>query len=164
MKWTYIKDGNIDEIPEGVLCLFYFEMRLGPLVSEGVLAGEASKLEDNKINVLMISDGYSEFSCKACFIIKWCLFEEPSEPEDEFSGFVEHNEPKEDVLSKTTLSNPLEDDACVTYNINQPHMCPVCYGNGMVNQGFYGRIGPYGTSNGGVEKCRSCDGSGVVWG
>ena len=42
----------------------------------------------------------------------------------------------------------------------RPYVCPVCLGHGTVNRGFYEG---YSTSTG-YLPCRSCDGSGIVWG
>lgn len=45
-----------------------------------------------------------------------------------------------------------------------PHKCPVCCGSGRVRLGFYSI--PIGEASGTIpetEKCRTCDGSGVVW-
>jgi len=46
-----------------------------------------------------------------------------------------------------------------------PHQCPVCGGNGLVPAGFYDRTTPtWSTSNTGPETCRSCNGTGIVYG
>lgn len=46
----------------------------------------------------------------------------------------------------------------------RPFPCPVCLGKGTVNQGFYeGYSTSYSTSTGYIP-CRSCGGSGIVWG
>ena len=46
----------------------------------------------------------------------------------------------------------------------KPHTCPVCYGNGKVSNGFYNSTsGHWSTTDVTPEKCRSCDGSGVIW-
>lgn len=46
-----------------------------------------------------------------------------------------------------------------------PHQCPVCLGVGQVANGFYARVGTQTWSAASLEpeRCRSCDGSGVVW-
>jgi hypothetical protein len=45
-----------------------------------------------------------------------------------------------------------------------PHCCPVCRGNGLVDQGFYGQTtGTWLTSGTTPEQCRSCAGTGIVW-
>ena len=40
--------------------------------------------------------------------------------------------------------------------------CPVCGGKGMVGVGFYSQINS--TANTCEETCRSCGGTGIVWG
>lgn len=43
-----------------------------------------------------------------------------------------------------------------------PFCCPVCKGSGLVREGFYSMsIG--GSSVASAERCRSCDGKGIVW-
>lgn len=46
-----------------------------------------------------------------------------------------------------------------------PVKCPVCEGNGLVPAGFYDA--PVGTpltlSSTAPEKCRSCNGTGIIW-
>jgi hypothetical protein len=46
---------------------------------------------------------------------------------------------------------------------NPPHICPVCFGTGQVDAGFYASTSGQFFSTGGTEPCRSCKGSGVVW-
>ena len=43
-----------------------------------------------------------------------------------------------------------------------PHTCPVCEGRGFIPDGFYLGIG-HGHSTD-TEPCRSCNGTGIVWG
>jgi len=46
-----------------------------------------------------------------------------------------------------------------------PYVCPVCGGNGLVNQGFYNQTsGQWSTSTTLPETCRTCGGTGIVWG
>jgi len=47
-----------------------------------------------------------------------------------------------------------------------PYRCPVCDGRGLVPNGFYRSVGvsDWGSSSVSPEKCKSCDGTGVVWG
>ena len=45
-----------------------------------------------------------------------------------------------------------------------PYKCPICNGNGMVPDGFYNQTSGQWSSTGTVEKCRSCNGTGIVWG
>ena len=40
--------------------------------------------------------------------------------------------------------------------------CPVCNGCGNVCNGFYRSTGHFITSDGTIEKCRSCNGIGVL--
>jgi len=41
-------------------------------------------------------------------------------------------------------------------------ICPVCGGNGIVDEGFYRQTSGQWTSTGGTETCRSCGGKGWV--
>jgi len=42
--------------------------------------------------------------------------------------------------------------------------CPVCNGNGLVDNGFYRQTsGTWTTTNTAPEKCKSCNGQGIVW-
>ena len=46
-----------------------------------------------------------------------------------------------------------------------PYRCPICGGNGLVSGSFYtSLLGCGGTSTNITEKCRSCDGNGLLWG
>ena len=47
-----------------------------------------------------------------------------------------------------------------------PYQCPVCGGNGLRPPGFYTSIAAgISTSNGTAnETCRTCGGTGMVWG
>ncbi len=45
-----------------------------------------------------------------------------------------------------------------------PYRCPVCGGNGLVDNGFYMQTtGQRMTANAVPEMCRSCQGTGIVW-
>ena len=44
----------------------------------------------------------------------------------------------------------------------QPFRCPVCNGGGTVPAGIYNRF--CSTSYNTEETCRSCNGTGIVWG
>mgnify|MGYP001586541947 CR=1 FL=1 len=45
-----------------------------------------------------------------------------------------------------------------------PHRCPICNGNGLVDNGFYQQTtGHWETSSTTPEQCRSCFGTGIVW-
>lgn len=46
----------------------------------------------------------------------------------------------------------------------QPFCCPICQGKGKVSGGFYNSVGGYSTSNCAAEQCRSCNGTGIIWG
>lgn len=69
------------------------------------------------------------------------------------------------------------DDYCTSMNINhcictnepivtqpqkQPFRCPVCNGGGTVPAGIYNRF--CSTSYNTEETCRTCNGTGIVWG
>jgi len=45
-----------------------------------------------------------------------------------------------------------------------PHICPVCSGNGLVSGGFYNQTSGNWSSANATEKCRSCMGTGIIWG
>ena len=65
------------------------------------------------------------------------------------------------------MKNKAKDSTICTFKgLNPtPFCCPVCGGNGLVSRGFYNQTSGY-WSTGSVtpfEKCRSCDGTGVVW-
>jgi hypothetical protein len=50
-------------------------------------------------------------------------------------------------------------------NGKQPHVCPICRGIGKVPRGYYCRsLSDTFVSTGGEEECRSCKGTGIVWG
>ena len=44
-----------------------------------------------------------------------------------------------------------------------PFKCPVCGGNGLVPNGFYDMF-PQSTTYITPETCRTCNGSGIIWG
>jgi len=44
-----------------------------------------------------------------------------------------------------------------------PHKCPICNGNGIIDAGFYNQTSGYWTSTEGIEACRACNGTGIVW-
>lgn len=46
----------------------------------------------------------------------------------------------------------------------KPHRCPVCGGNGKVDNGFYNQTtGNWASTSTAFETCRSCGGTGIVW-
>ena len=49
--------------------------------------------------------------------------------------------------------------------MSRPYKCPICEGRGLVPNGFYSAIGvDYCVySNVNPEKCRSCNGTGIIW-
>jgi DnaJ-class molecular chaperone len=50
-------------------------------------------------------------------------------------------------------------------NVRHPFVCPVCGGNGLVANGFYDQIGgAWNIVSTAPETCRSCNGTGIVWG
>lgn len=53
----------------------------------------------------------------------------------------------------------------IEYVKSKPHVCPICDGRGFVSASFY--ISTNNTSltnNNDTVKCRTCLGSGLVWG
>jgi DnaJ-class molecular chaperone len=47
----------------------------------------------------------------------------------------------------------------------KPYTCPVCGGNGQVPHGFYTQTsGQWSSTSSTPEQCRTCKGTGVVWG
>ena len=65
---------------------------------------------------------------------------------------------KKDVKTET-----FESTIKISHNL-QPYKCPICYGNGIVPDGFYNQTSGQWTSTGVTEKCRSCNCTGIVWG
>lgn len=51
-------------------------------------------------------------------------------------------------------------------NKKQPYQCPICLGCGNVQGGFYNQMGGgrWDTTTITTEKCRSCNGKGIIWG
>ena len=59
------------------------------------------------------------------------------------------------------------DDMAMTHvkNNKQPFLCPVCLGSQVVTNGFYGQTsGVWSTASTDNEQCRTCAGTGIVWG
>lgn len=53
---------------------------------------------------------------------------------------------------------------CLTAHA-KPHRCPICFGKGIVANGFYSNTEAVWTSSSTEpEQCRSCGGTGIVWG
>lgn len=47
----------------------------------------------------------------------------------------------------------------------RPYVCPVCRGNGLVPNGWYARTnGNWSAADTTSERCRSCLGTGLIWG
>lgn len=47
----------------------------------------------------------------------------------------------------------------------KPYLCPVCGGNGIRPSGFYSQTsGEWLSADTSTIPCRSCNGTGVVWG
>lgn len=66
-----------------------------------------------------------------------------------------------DSLMRTTDEGPAES---VLMNLLSPFCCPVCRGNGLVQEGFYRQVsGHWDSSSIKFENCRSCNGTGIVW-
>jgi len=58
------------------------------------------------------------------------------------------------------INLPFKESYC-----RSPYKCPICLGKGIVDGGFYNNtIGNCGISAEVTEPCRSCDGTGIVWG
>jgi hypothetical protein len=68
-----------------------------------------------------------------------------------------NNDPKDNAVDITKL---------YTYekSHNIPYKCPICGGCGNVTGGFYSGCGQYRTSSVAMETCRSCCGTGIIWG
>ena len=67
-------------------------------------------------------------------------------------------------MSKKAESEKFESTIKVKYH-RTPHICPVCGGNGLVPNGFYSQTsGNWSSINATPEKCKSCTGTGIVWG
>lgn len=50
-------------------------------------------------------------------------------------------------------------------HVKKPYICPVCLGNGLVPNGFYNQTsGCWSTTSTTPEICRTCKGTGIVWG
>ena len=48
--------------------------------------------------------------------------------------------------------------------LSTPHRCPICGGNGLVDNGFYNQTSGSWSSTGTIpETCRTCNGEGIVW-
>lgn len=48
--------------------------------------------------------------------------------------------------------------------IMKPYLCPVCKGTGNVQGGFYQSTPGHSVWCNTLETCRSCGGTGIVWG
>lgn len=46
----------------------------------------------------------------------------------------------------------------------KPHVCPVCDGKGFVPSGFYEPVEMWASSSASNQQCRTCNGTGLVWG
>lgn len=64
-----------------------------------------------------------------------------------------------EIQNRINLGNKEYNVECGKQRI--PHRCPVCDGIGFVPSGFYS---PCGTTSFSAEQCKTCNGSGVVWG
>lgn len=68
-------------------------------------------------------------------------------------------------VSKSDFDRVVEELYSFVGKSLDPHRCPVCNGNGLVPNGFYMQTsGNWSTSGIAPETCRSCGGTGVVWG
>ena len=56
-------------------------------------------------------------------------------------------------------------DFTIPKHERKPYRCPICRGNGLVSSGFYNQTSGYwSTGDTAFETCRSCNGTGVIWG
>ncbi|MCK9281538.1 MAG: hypothetical protein M0P71_13010 [Melioribacteraceae bacterium] len=81
--------------------------------------------------------------------------------------FHEHTEDEiEQILKKyDDMENEDEDKLEFLKRDVKPYTCPICGGNGLVPNGFYNQTsGQWGTTSTTPETCRSCNGTGIVWG
>jgi hypothetical protein len=74
-------------------------------------------------------------------------------------------------MAKKTKENLFETPIVSTGEISYlsirktPHRCPICGGNGLVDNGFYNQTsGHWSTTDITPEQCRTCNGKGIVWG
>lgn len=72
------------------------------------------------------------------------------------------------IFMSTSSQNPYPEypGTIIKYTRPRPYCCPVCHGNGKVPAGFYRQVSSqwYSGSSAAPEKCKSCDGRGVIWG
>ncbi len=67
-------------------------------------------------------------------------------------------------MSKELKTNTtINTDTPIKYSISsKPHVCPICDGRGYLPSNFYNKSSALYNSAG--AKCRTCNGTGIVWG
>ena len=62
-----------------------------------------------------------------------------------------------ETIKRVNMENIIKEESI-------PYCCPVCNGNGLVPNGFYNQVsGQWSSYDITPEKCKSCNGTGVVW-
>lgn len=67
------------------------------------------------------------------------------------------------VCGSVSDRQPRGEGSATWAQAQRPYRCPICEGKGIVSHGFY-EIGSVSTNSPTTDRCRSCAGSGVVWG
>jgi hypothetical protein len=72
------------------------------------------------------------------------------------------------MANKQSTGDPDERPAMkesISEGLFKPYRCPICGGTGKVQAGFYDQFGgAWSTTSISPEPCRSCNGTGIVWG
>jgi len=93
--------------------------------------------------------------------------QKPDDPMNLSSKKIPEDEPLSESTKKKIQDSKSFPDAMTSQIFHQkiPYCCPVCGGNGLVPHGFYNQTGgQWITSSFSPETCRSCNGTGIVWG
>ena len=68
-------------------------------------------------------------------------------------------------MKKKKLIKLIEDKINYGNLRRHPFICPVCGGSRIVNNGFYNTVSGIGsTTSATPEQCKTCMGTGIVWG